>query len=158
MSEDRGIKPYGLIAPERVLVPAYHCHGQPHDTRTLIIDQGEEHGEEAAKVFEAAGGYSPTIGIIGAVLGLIHVMSNLADINAVGHGIAAAFVATIYGVGVANILFLPLGGRIKIQVREASTTQQLTLVGVLAIQEGMNPKLVRERLSAFLHEGGSKEH
>ena len=128
------------------------------ETMEIIIDQGEEHGEEAAKVFEAAGGYSPTIGIIGAVLGLIHVMSNLADINAVGHGIAAAFVATIYGVGVANILFLPLGGRIKIQVREASTTQQLTLVGVLAIQEGMNPKLVRERLSAFLHEGGSKEH
>jgi chemotaxis protein MotA len=124
------------------------------ETMEIIIDQQEEHGGEASKVFEAGGGYAPTVGIIGAVLGLIHVMSNLSDINAVGHGIAAAFVATIYGVGVANILFLPLGGRIKLQVREESNLRQLTLVGVLAIQEGMNPKLVRERLSAFLHDHG----
>lgn len=122
------------------------------ETMEIIIDKQEEHGEEAAKVFEAGGGYAPTVGIIGAVLGLIHVMSNLSDINAVGHGIAAAFVATIYGVGVANIVFLPLGGRIKLQVRDESNLRQLTLVGVLAIQEGMNPKLVRERLSAFLHD------
>ena len=122
------------------------------ETMEIIIDQQEEHGEDAAKVFEAGGGYAPTIGIIGAVLGLIHVMSNLTDINAVGHGIAAAFVATIYGVGVANILFLPLAGRIKLQVRDEGSLRQLTLVGVLAIQEGMNPKLVRERLSAFLHD------
>lgn len=122
------------------------------ETMEIIIDKHEEHGEEAAKVFEAGGGYAPTVGIIGAVLGLIHVMSNLSDINAVGHGIAAAFVATIYGVGVANIVFLPLGGRIKLQVRDESNLRQLTLVGVLAIQEGMNPKLVRERLSAFLHD------
>lgn len=122
------------------------------ETMEIIIDQQEEHGEDAAKVFEAGGGYAPTIGIIGAVLGLIHVMSNLSDINAVGHGIAAAFVATIYGVGVANILFLPLAGRIKLQVRDEGSLRQLTLVGVLAIQEGMNPKLVRERLSAFLHD------
>ena len=124
------------------------------ETMEIIIDKHEEHGEEAAKVFEAGGGYAPTVGIIGAVLGLIHVMSNLSDINAVGHGIAAAFVATIYGVGVANIVFLPLGGRIKLQVRDESNLRQLTLVGVLAIQEGMNPKLVRERLSAFLHDHG----
>lgn len=124
------------------------------ETMEIIIDQQEEHGGEASKVFEAGGGYAPTVGIIGAVLGLIHVMSNLSDINAVGHGIAAAFVATIYGVGVANILFLPIGGRIKLQVREESNLRQLTLVGVLAIQEGMNPKLVRERLSAFLHDHG----
>jgi chemotaxis protein MotA len=120
-------------------------------TMEIAIGQHEEHGEDAAKVFEAAGGYSPTVGIIGAVLGLIHVMSNLSDINAVGHGIAAAFVATIYGVAVANILFLPFGGRIKLRVRDEVQGMELMLTGVLAIQEGMNPKLVRERLGEFLH-------
>jgi len=126
------------------------------DTMEVTIGQHEEHGEDAAKVFEAMGGYSPTIGIIGAVLGLIHVMSNLSDIAAVGSGIAAAFVATIYGVGLANILFLPLAGRIKLRVREDATARVMMLTGVLAIQEGMNPKLVRDRLSEFVHDHGGK--
>jgi chemotaxis protein MotA len=127
------------------------------ETMEITITQQEEHGEDAAKAFEAAGGYSPTVGIIGAVLGLIHVMSNLSDIAAVGEGIAGAFVATIYGVAVANIIFLPLGGRIKLRLREEITLKELTLVGVLAIQEGMNPKLVKERLSEFVHTpGGAK--
>lgn len=124
------------------------------ETMEITMGQQEEHGEDAAKVFEAAGGYCPTVGIIGAVLGLIHVMSNLTDIVAVGHGIATAFVATIYGVAAANLLFLPLAGRIKLQVRDETNIRQLTLVGVLAIQEGMNPKLVRERLSSFVHDHG----
>lgn len=128
------------------------------ETLEVAIGQEEEHGEDAAKVFEAMGGYSPTIGIIGAVLGLIHVMSNLSDIAAVGQGIAAAFVATIYGVAAANILFLPIGGRIKLLVREKAMLRELTLTGVLAIQAGLNPKLVRERLSQFLTERGSKKH
>ncbi|MBV9948510.1 MAG: flagellar motor protein [Myxococcales bacterium] len=126
-------------------------------TMEIAIGQHEEHGEDAAKAFEAAGGYSPTVGIIGAVLGLIHVMSNLSDINAVGHGIAAAFVATIYGVAVANILFLPFGGRIKLKVRDEVQQMELMLTGVLAIQEGMNPKLVKERLGEFLHDHGGKK-
>jgi len=121
------------------------------ETMEIAIGQEEEHSEDHAKAFEAAGGYAPTVGIIGAVLGLIHVMSNLSDINAVGHGIAAAFVATIYGVAVANIVFLPLAGRIKLGVREKVTTREMILNGVLAIQAGMNPKLVRERLAEFLH-------
>ena len=126
------------------------------ETMEQSIMQSAEHGEDAAKVFEAGGGYSPTIGIIGAVLGLIHVMSNLSDINAVGSGIAAAFVATIYGVAIANIFFLPLAGRIKMRVREESTLLDMMLQGVLAIQAGMNPKLVRERLAQFLPPHGHK--
>ena len=126
------------------------------DTMEVTIGQHEEHGEDAAKVWEALGGYAPTIGIIGAVLSLIHVMSNLSDIAAVGAGIAAAFVATIYGVALANILFLPMGGRIKMRVREEATSRVLMLTGVLAIQEGMNPKLVRDRLSEFVHDHGGK--
>jgi chemotaxis protein MotA len=121
------------------------------ETMELAIGAEEEHGEDFAKAFEAAGGYAPTVGIIGAVLGLIHVMSNLSDINAVGHGIAAAFVATIYGVAVANIVFLPLAGRIKLVLREKVHSREMILAGVLAIQAGMNPKLVRERLSEYLH-------
>lgn len=120
------------------------------DTMEVIIGQEEEHNEEAAKFFEAMGGYAPTIGIIGAVLGLIHVMSNLSDINAVGTGIAGAFVATIYGVGVANIIFLPMAGRMKSKIKEEATVKAMMLSGVLAIQQGMNPKLVRDRLSGFL--------
>lgn len=122
------------------------------ETLEVAIEQEEEHGEDAAKVFEAAGGYSPTIGIIGAVLGLIHVMSNLSDIAAVGQGIAAAFVATIYGVGAANLVCLPIAGRIKLAVRKTAVLRELTLAGVLAIQSGLNPKLVRERLSQFVGE------
>lgn len=127
------------------------------DTMEIAITHHEEHGEDGAKVWEAGGGYCPTIGIIGAVLGLIHVMSNLSDIGAVGRGIAAAFVATIYGVAAANVVFLPLGGRIKMIVRDESMMMQMTLMGVLAIQEGMNPKLVRDRLSQFLGEHGAEK-
>ncbi len=127
------------------------------DTMEVAIGQAEERGEDGAKAFEAAGGYCPTVGIIGAVLGLIHVMSNLSDINAVGAGIAAAFVATIYGVLFANVIFLPIAGRIKLRVREESTIKELMLVGVLAIQEGMNPRLVRDRLAEFAHDAPKKK-
>lgn len=124
------------------------------ETMEIAIGQQEEHGEDGAKVFEAAGGYTPTVGIIGAVLGLIHVMSNLSDINAVGEGIASAFVATVYGVAAANIIFLPFAGRIKMRVREETQVKEMMLTGVLAIQEGMNPKLVRERLAEFVPKHG----
>ena len=116
------------------------------------IDQTEEEGNDIAKVYETAGGYAPTIGIIGAVLGLIQVMSHLSDIEKVGEGIATAFVATIYGVGFANIICLPLGGKLKLRNREAVAVKGIILEGALAIQEGMNPKLVRERLSTLAQE------
>jgi len=126
------------------------------ETLEVTISQEEHHAENGAKVFEAMGGYAPTVGIIGAVLGLIHVMSNLSDIAAVGQGIAAAFVATIYGVAVANILFLPIAGRIKMLVHDQVQLRELELTGVLAIQAGLNPKLVRDRLSQYLHDHGGK--
>jgi chemotaxis protein MotA len=126
------------------------------DNLELVIGREEEEGEHVAKVYESAGGYAPTIGIIGAVLGLIHVMSNLADVAAVGSGIAVAFVATIYGVATANIFFLPAAGKLKLVAREQIVVKELVLEGVLAIQEGMNPKLVRDKLTAFLHDHGKK--
>ncbi|MFN0169626.1 MAG: flagellar motor protein [Bryobacteraceae bacterium] len=112
----------------------------------------EEHQVEAeAKVFEAAGGYSPTIGIIGAVLGLIQTMQHLADIEEVGKGIATAFVATIYGVGAANIFFLPAGGKIRARGQAGTHLKEMMLEGVVSIVEGMNPKLIRGKLEAYAH-------
>jgi chemotaxis protein MotA len=108
------------------------------------------HGE--ARVFESAGGYAPTIGIIGAVLGLIQVMKHLADTESIGHGIATAFVATVYGVGAANLLFLPAANKIKARAHEEMQMRELILEGVSSIVEGLNPKLVRAKLEAFLPE------
>ena len=115
----------------------------------LEISLQEEDGEAEAKVFESAGGYSPTIGIIGAVLGLMQVMKNLANIDEVGRGIASAFVATVYGVAAANIFFLPAGNKLRSRLRDAVRIRELKLEGVLAIVEGLNPKLIRTRLEAY---------
>jgi chemotaxis protein MotA len=115
----------------------------------LEMDLTEQDREAEAKVFEAAGGYAPTIGIIGAVLGLIQVMKDLANIDAVGRGIASAFVATVYGVGSANLFFLPAANKLRAQMREAARNQEVMLEGVLCIVEGLNPKLIRTKLEAF---------
>ncbi|MCE5309502.1 MAG: flagellar motor protein [Acidobacteriales bacterium] len=116
----------------------------------LDIALEEQRGESAAKVFEAAGGYAPTIGIIGAVLGLIQVMQKLADIEEVGRGIGVAFVATVYGVGSANIFFLPAGNKIRARVARDIQMKELMLEGIVGIVEGLNPKLIRLKLSAYL--------
>ena len=118
----------------------------------LEIETVESHALAEAKVFECAGGYSPTIGIIGAVMGLIQVMKNLANIEEVGRGIAVAFVATVYGVGLANILLLPAATKIKSRIERETEMKQLKLEGVVAIVEGLNPKLIRSKLEAYKHE------
>src|SRR6266852_7463090 len=115
----------------------------------LEIELEEHHSESEAKVFEGAGGYCPTIGIIGAVLGLIQVMKDLADIEKVGHGIATAFVATIYGVAFANLFFLPVAGKIKARAQQKAQMRELMLEGVIGIVEGLNPKLIRSKLGAY---------
>jgi chemotaxis protein MotA len=116
----------------------------------LELDNKEEHEEKIPQVFESAGGFSPTIGIIGAVLGLIQVMQHLDKIDEVGRGIAVAFVATIYGVGAANLFFLPAAGKLKIRIREEQIIREMTLEGVLSILEGMNPRMVEVKLLGFL--------
>src|SRR5262249_24436473 len=110
----------------------------------------EEENEHLVKYFEALGGYAPTIGIIGAVLGLIHVMENLADPSKLGGGIAVAFVATVYGVGSANVLFLPLSGKLKVKLRAEMITREIQLAGVLSMVAGENPRLIEEKLKSFL--------
>jgi len=117
----------------------------------LEIDLAETVALAEAKVFESAGGYSPTIGIIGAVMGLIQVMKNLANIDEVGHGIAVAFVATVYGVGLANIFLLPASNKIKARIEGDRELKELKLEGVVAIVEGLNPKIIRSKLEAYRH-------
>src|SRR5262245_39356394 len=112
----------------------------------------EERGEHSAKVLEAAGGFAPTFGIIGAVLGLIQVMQHLDNIEEVGKGIAVAFVATIYGVGIANIIFLPAAGKLKFKHRKIMIIKEMMLEGTLGILEGQNPRLIETKLTSFLDE------
>ena len=95
-------------------------------------------------------GFSPTIGIIGAVLGLIQVMQHLDKIDEVGRGIAVAFVATLYGVGAANLILLPVAGKLKIRIRDEQIIREMTIEGVVSILEGMNPRMLEEKLLGFL--------
>jgi chemotaxis protein MotA len=104
----------------------------------------------AAKVFEGFGGYSPTIGIIGAVMGLIHVMENLSNPEALGPGIAVAFVATIYGVGLANLVFLPMANKLKTLIGDQSQYREMIIDGLVCIAEGENPRNIEARLRGYL--------
>ena len=119
--------------------------------KMMVIDlsQTEQAREAEARVWEAAGGYAPTIGIIGAVMGLIQVMKHLDDIKEVGHGIAVAFVATLYGVGSANIFFLPAASKLRAKLHETIALKEMILEGVAAIVEGLNPTLIRLKLESF---------
>lgn len=132
---------------------------EPQEIRNMMgleLDNQAEHSENIPKVFEAAGGFSPTVGIIGAVLGLIQVMQHLDDISEVGRGIAVAFVATIYGVGAANLFFLPVAGKIKMRIRQEQTLREMMLEGVISILEGMNPRMIETKLMAFFSEAGQQ--
>ncbi len=126
---------------------------EPDDIRHALeveLDSRERSDLQASKVLEAMGGYSPTIGIIGAVMGLIHVMQNLSDPSKLGSGIATAFVATIYGVGLANLFLLPMGNKMKAYVLQESHYRELVIEGLVAISEGENPRQIETRLQGFL--------
>jgi chemotaxis protein MotA len=126
---------------------------EPSEVRKIMqmeLDNKTEMEEKIPQVFEAAGGYSPTVGIIGAVLGLIQVMQHLDNIDEVGRGIAVAFVATIYGVALANLICLPVAGKLKIRQREEQMVKEMMLEGVICILEGMNPRMIETKLRTFL--------
>jgi chemotaxis protein MotA len=120
------------------------------ETMELEMDREADAEEMIPKVFEAAGGFAPTIGILGAVIGLIQVMQRLENISEVGKGIAVAFVATIYGVGSANIFFLPCAGRIKMLMRRKQVLRELMLDGVVAIVEKVNLRMLETKLAVYL--------
>ena len=118
----------------------------------IEVEQFEEENNLSGKVYESLGGFAPTIGILGAVMGLIHVMENLADPSKLGGGIAVAFVATIYGVGAANLLFLPMGGKIKLKTKELVLARQLIIEGLVSLAQAENPKMIEEKLKGYLPE------
>lgn len=126
---------------------------EPEDIRKVLEIDIYSHASfdaNAARVFEGMGGYSPTIGIIGAVLGLIHVMNNLSDPNLLGPGIAVAFVATIYGVGFANFLFLPMANKLKSIVDDHVQYREMVVDGIVSIAEGENPRVIENRLNSYI--------
>jgi chemotaxis protein MotA len=126
---------------------------EPSDLRKIMrvsLECTTESEERLPAVFESAGGFSPTIGILGAVLGLIQVMKNLDNIQEVGKGIAVAFVATLYGVGIANLFFLPFAGKMRLRIHDEYKRREMMLEGVVSILEGMNPRMLEVKLSGFL--------
>ncbi len=126
---------------------------EPEAIRRIMevnISSEEKFDTLAAKVFEGMGGYSPTIGIIGAVLGLIHVMNNLADPATLGPGIAVAFVATIYGVGLANLFFLPMASKLKTIIADKANYQDMVIDGIVCIAEGENPRNIETKLLGYI--------
>jgi chemotaxis protein MotA len=128
---------------------------EPVELRKMMemeMEKQFEYEDDIPKVFESAGGFSPTIGIIGAILGLIQVMQHLDNIDEVGRGIAVAFVATVYGVGAANLFLLPAAGKLRIRVRQEQVIREMTLEGVISILEGMNPRMIETKLVSFLAE------
>jgi len=127
---------------------------EPEEIRSVLeieLDNRESADMRAAKVFESMGVYSPTLGIIGAVLGLIAVMQNLADPSKLGHGIAAAFTATIYGIGLANLLFLPMANKLKVAVLAQSQQRAMIIEGLICIAQGENPRSIEAKLQGYLH-------
>jgi len=125
---------------------------EPSELRKIMrvsLDSTMDGEERLPAVFESAGGFSPTIGILGAVLGLIQVMQHLDNIQEVGKGIAVAFVATIYGVGAANLFFLPFAGKMRIRLHADQQRREMALEGVISILEGMNPRMLELKLAGF---------
>jgi len=127
--------------------------GTPEMIREILENDlfiGESKDIQSAKVYEAMGGYSPTIGIIGAVLGLIHAMRNLAEPSSLGSGIAVAFVATIYGVGLANLLFLPIASKLKSTIERRSSYYIMMIEGIIKVAEGENPQIIESHLEVYI--------
>lgn len=126
---------------------------EPDTIRNILeVELGaKEHSDTlSAKIFEAGGGYAPTIGILGAVMGLIHVMQNLSDPSKLGEGIATAFVATIYGVGSANLFLLPIANKLKTIIHSQSQYREMVIEGIISIAEGENPRNIEAKLRGYL--------
>jgi len=120
------------------------------DTLDVQIVNFETNERQAARVWEAAGGYAPTLGILGAVMGLIHVMENLTEPGKLGTRIAVAFVATIYGVGLANLVFLPIANKIKFTIARRVSEREIVCDGLMGIAQGDNPRIIEARLKGYL--------
>ena len=133
--------------------------GEPENIRHILeieVEASEEFDTAGAKVYEAMGIYAPTLGIVGAVLGLMAVMANLSDPSKLGHGIAAAFTATIYGIASANLFFLPFGNKLKYHVKEQAKMRTMMIEGLVLIAQGDNPRNIETRLQGYFVEHAAK--
>lgn len=127
---------------------------EPETIRKILeveIGVKEHFDTQGAKIYDAMGGYTPTVGILGAVMGLIHVMNNLADPSKLGSGIAVAFVATIYGVGLANLFMLPISNKLKSIIHTQTQFREMIVEGIISIAEGENPRNIETKLQGYLH-------
>jgi chemotaxis protein MotA len=154
----------GMLAIEPLIAAA--SHGFLREALTLAIDLPqreqlkvaletklrlrERQGEADAKTLEVAGGFAPTIGVMGTVVGLIEVLRQFSNVAGVAAGVGTAFVSTIYGLGLANVILLPAAHRIRARVTEAFEVDEMVVEGVMAVLDGLHPALMRERLSAFV--------
>ncbi len=128
--------------------------GEPDAIRTVLeveLETRTHSDTQAAKVFEGMGIYSPTLGIIGAVMGLMAVMANLSDPSKLGHGISAAFVATIYGIGFANLMLLPMANKLKAIIHDQNQVRLMSIEGIISIAQGENPRNIEQKLHGYLH-------
>jgi chemotaxis protein MotA len=134
----------------------YVIDGTDSDALASLLENDvaifEKHRKHEAEIFAAAGGFSPTMGIIGTVLGLIIVLSNLAEPEKLGESIAVAFIATLYGIAFANLIWLPIANKLKLKLAQEKNVKEMIIEGVLAIQQGESPKLVGDKLAVYLHE------
>ena len=134
------------------MIPPGLIRAKIREAMEAELEFANEYGKMNSKIFKSAGGYAPTIGILGAVLGLISVMENLSDPSKLGTGIAVAFVATVYGVGSANLLFLPIATKMEVRNRHEMIINEMILEGVVALSTGENPRLIEDKLISFLSE------
>jgi chemotaxis protein MotA len=128
--------------------------GEPDSIRSVLeveLNTREHADTVAAKVFEGMGIYSPTLGIIGAVLGLMAVMQNLADPSKLGQGIAAAFTATVYGIGLANLVLLPIAAKLKVTIAAQTQVREMVIEGMISIAQGENPRAIESKLQGYIH-------
>jgi len=139
----------------------YVIDGTDSEALTSLLENDvsvwEKHQKHNVEIFEAAGGFAPTMGIIGTVLGLIIVLANLSEPEKLGEHISTAFIATLLGIGIANLIFLPLANKLKLVLSKEKLAKEMIIVGVLSIQQGESPKLVGDKLAAFLEEGERHE-
>lgn len=142
--EDRFLKKALTLAVDGAQISAMR------DTMEVDLDLLDEREYSVVRVLEAAGGFAPTLGIMGAVLGLIQVMQRMDNVAEIGKGIAVAFVSTLYGLGLANLFFLPLAGKLRIRMRERQMVREMTIEAVVSMMEGLSPRALKEKLEAYV--------
>lgn len=138
-----------LLSGLQMVIDGTDIENMKHTLETKISNMEERHSKGIA-IFEAAGGFSPTMGVIGTVMGLVHVLGDLSDPSALGGKIAVAFIATLYGVGFANLVWLPIGSKLKELDSEEVVTKYMMLDGIMMLQNGSNPTLIREHLEGYI--------